>query len=200
MAGKRQFYVGRKRWVIRDGVRCRPLRPIAQLQAAAPSSVRPTLFRTRSWSARSRSALVVQGKALAERKRVNKLKRVAKWRQDEEDALWSLLADPWLDDLEEEEEVVELCPVCLESEPLLVLRCPGNHGLHRLCFGCLQRMHDMIVADPWGAGIPAVGLTNDNRRVPIFALRCPFRCGVFCSAYCPLGNMFVGFAVVMDGW
>ena len=143
------------------------------------------------------SSAVVQGKALAQRRRREKQKRVAKWQHDEDEALWDLLADP---EVEEVVDAPEPCIVCFESVPLMVLQCPGSHGLHRMCFTCLQGLQSQVIADPWGSGALAVGLTEDGRRVPIFALKCPFRCGVFCNAVCPVRNATVGFALVVEGW
>ena len=137
----------------------------------------------------------MQGKALDQRRRRERQKRSGKWGQDEDDALWSLLAEPEV----EEEADPEPCPVCLELEHLLMLRCPAD-GRHGVCFPCLRGMQDRIIADPWGAGVPAVGLTTDGRHLPVFALRCPLCRGLFCNAFCSVRNAAVGFAAVLEGW
>ena len=141
------------------------------------------------------SPVVVQGKALSQRRRRERQKRNGKWGQDEDDSLWSLLAEPEI----EEEADYEPCPICLELEHLLMVHCPAN-GMHRVCFACLRGMQNEIIADPWGAGVPAVGLTADGQRLPVFALRCPLCRGLFCNAYCSVRDAVVGFAAVLGGW
>ena len=58
------------------------------------------------------SSAVVQGKALAQRRRREKQKRVAKWQHDEDEALWDLLADPEVDEIQKRQFGEVLAALC----------------------------------------------------------------------------------------